>query len=106
MKRLTIVVVFLLIRDMAPAQMSVDILHYKFELTLNNHDDTIRGCAEIKLRFLQSVPSVSLDLNLQNNMGLGMKVDRVAGFQKQLNYTAKNDKVNIILARQSNVNDS
>src|SRR5438105_6839577 len=106
MKRLKTVVVFLLITSAAPGQTSIDVLHYKFELTLNNNDDTIRGCAEIKLRFVQSVPSVSLDLNLQNNMGLGMEGERVVGSQRQLDCVAKNDRVNIILARPSNVNDS
>src|ERR1041385_8825600 len=105
MKRFKTVVVFLLITGVALGQTGIDILHYKVELTLNNDDDTIRGCAEIKLRFLESTSFVSLDLNLQNSMGLGMNVDRVAGAQSQLNYVAKNDRLNIGLPQPSHVND-
>jgi aminopeptidase N len=89
------------------AQSNIDVLHYKFELGLNDQNDTIYGCAEIKFRFLQPISSITFDLASTNVQGKGMKVDRVtSGLDEPLKFNEQNDKVNIILLKQSGINDS
>ena len=61
-------------------QNNIDVLHYKFNIGLNDVDDTIHGVAEIKVRFLQ--PSEELQFNLIGpavNQGKGMKLGKVEG---------------------------
>src|SRR6266498_3366069 len=89
------------------AQSNIDVLHYKFELGLNDQNDSIYGYAEIKLRFLQPISSITFDLASTNVQGKGMKVDRVtSGLDEPLEFNEQNDKVNIILLKQSGINDS
>jgi aminopeptidase N len=90
------------------AQNNIDVLHYKFELNLNDKNDTIYGVAEIKIRFLQPSSSFFIDLTSQNDQGRGMKVDNITSAQRSFikNYTAETDKLNIILSKQVTTNDS
>ena len=44
-------------------QGSIDVLHYKFEIELSDHNDTIYGKALIKFKFNQPASSVSFDLS-------------------------------------------
>jgi len=90
------------------SQSNIDVLHYKFELTLNDKSDTIYGLAQIKMKFLQASSSFSIDLRCQNKQGKGMRVENISSAQASLikTYTAENDKLNIALSKQVNVNDS
>ena len=63
----------------AKAQSKVDILHYRFNVEINDNNDTIYGQAEIKLRFLVPATSLRLDIVTQNGKGRGMKVDKITG---------------------------
>lgn len=53
---------------------NIDILRYRFNLTLSDDYDTIRGSAVIDLRFLKAADSVRLDLESVRPDGKGMKV--------------------------------
>ena len=107
MKRMKAFIVLSFATNILQAQNSIDVLHYKFELNLNNNNDTIHGCAEIKLRFHQAVTSFSIDLTTQNSRGQGMKVDSViTGQHRSLNFISENDKVKITPDRLSKLNDS
>ena len=50
----------------------IDVLHYKFELELNDQSDTIKGKATIFLRFLHRSESILLDFAAQPTKGKGM----------------------------------
>jgi aminopeptidase N len=106
MKRIATIIVFFFITGAGYAQSAIDILHYKFGLSLGDSNDTIQGYAEIKLKFLQPVSSFAIDLVLQNQ-GKGMKVDKITtGLSRELNFVAENDKINIILPGPVKPSDS
>lgn len=90
------------------SQNNIDILHYKFEITLNDKNDSVYGYATIKLKFLQADTSFSLDLNMQNKQGKGMKTDMVlsSGTTKIKSFVSKNDKVTITLSKAAGKNDT
>jgi aminopeptidase N len=59
------------------SQANIDVLHYKFNLELNDVNDTIYGLAEIKVKFLKPGTEVLFDLTTVKPSGKGMKVGRV-----------------------------
>ena len=89
------------------AQSNIDIIHYKFELSLNDKNDTVYGCATIRLRFLQADTSFSVDLTAQDRKGKGMKTDKVTSATNEIkNYFAGNDQLKIFLAKPARENDT
>lgn len=87
------------------AQSKIDILHYKFQVILNDQNDTIYGRADITLRFTEDAASFSLDLAPQNNKGKGMIVDAI-GSIKEIPFTRAGNKINIPLAEPVKKNDT
>ncbi len=61
------------------SQSKTDILHYRYEIELNNRDDTIRGKATVTFRFLEPGNGISIDLAPVNTNGKGMKNGIVTG---------------------------
>jgi len=61
------------------AQRNIDVLHYKYEITLNDQNDTIYGKAEIKFLATKGTKQVTFDLSgkTSNNKG-GMIVTGVS----------------------------
>ena len=55
---------------------NMDVIHYRFGLELNDHNDTISGVAEIKA-IANSAGAVQFDLAQTDNSGRGMKVTQV-----------------------------
>src|SRR6187399_3664575 len=64
---------------LAFSQNNIDVLHYKFNIGLNDVNDSIYGVAEIKVKFLQSVNEVSFDFTKMKDNGKGMKVGKLQG---------------------------
>ncbi|GGH10227.1 M1 family metallopeptidase [Mucilaginibacter phyllosphaerae] len=60
-------------RGQAPGA-NVDVQHYRFAITLNDADDTIKGQATIRARFLKASTKLTLDLYKKNTAGKGMLV--------------------------------
>ncbi len=87
------------------AQKSIDVLHYKFSIDLNDNNDTIYCSAEIKLKFLEQVNSFDIDLVSVNDKGKGMKLDKAAG-PKVRGAVKKPDMIGVILSVPSKVNDT
>jgi len=56
---------------------SIDILNYKFNLTLTDESNDIEGLAEITVKFDKSITSFNLDLVEQQSNNSGMKVESV-----------------------------
>jgi len=63
--RLYIAVVLLLFTRLATAQVTfpaIDVQHYRFNITLNDENDTIKGSAAITIKFLADVSQLQLNL--------------------------------------------
>ncbi len=61
------------------SQTSIDVLHYKFNIGLNDVNDTVYGVAEIKVRFLKQTNELTFDLTNPANTGKGMKTGKIEG---------------------------
>jgi hypothetical protein len=59
------------------AQRNIDVLHYRFEIDLNDHNDSVFGQARIDFKTIESVSSLSLDLTSLNPSKKGMIVTTV-----------------------------
>lgn len=73
----------LIARDKYPKNYDIDIIHYKFELSLSGDSDMINGKATVEVRFKkEGISSVALDLGSLiesgENAGKGMLVDSVS----------------------------
>ena len=76
LNRLSIITVFF-VGYSSFAQSKIDVLHYKFEIGLNDKNDTIYGKAEITLVSPKISPVVEFDLSGQNDDGKGMIIDSI-----------------------------
>ena len=107
LKKIWVVIVFIFSCSIVNAQSNIDILHYKFNISLNDKNDTVYGEATIKLSFLQADNSFSLDLNMQNKQGKGMKIDKIHSVGAEIkNFTIENEKVTIPLSKAASKNDT
>lgn len=70
---------FAYIAGIVNAQSKIDVLDYKFNIELNDNNDTIYGQTEIKFKFLIPVTSFKVDIVTMNDKGKGMKVDKITG---------------------------
>lgn len=62
---------FICLALFAQSQSNIDVLHYRYDITLNDINDTLQGHAEIKCAVKSDVPSISLDLRgLHKNKGM------------------------------------
>lgn len=59
------------------AQSNIDVLHYKFEINLNDKNDTIYGQTEITVASSKEIHNVTFDLTNLSANGKGMKVDSI-----------------------------
>jgi len=115
------------------SQTNIDVLHYKFNIGLNDVNDTIHGVAEIKVKFLTPTSDVTLDLTGVNSAGKGMKTgiirslntsseiryqltglnEKVEDIKTGINHgnivrgsMLKEEKLRLLLAKQMNANDT
>ncbi len=90
--------------DTYPRNYSIDVLHYRFEVTLNDKNDEIIGKASISIQFKKSnIKQFRLDLmNLtEQRKGKGMLVQSISSNRQTLNYTHAGDSLMIQLAKPS-----
>ena len=59
------------------AQRNIDVLHYQFNIELNDNNDTIKGLAGISFVAKEHLRTFSFDLTLLNSAGKGMTVTMV-----------------------------
>lgn len=72
---------------------SIDILNYKFNLTLSDDSNEIQGIAEVKIKFKKPLTEFNLDLvekQLDNN---GMSVSSILEENNQIAFTQGNHKL-------------
>lgn len=90
--------------DTYPRNYSIDVLHYRFEVTLNDNNDEIIGKASISIQFKKSnIKQFRLDLMNQTEQrkGKGMLVQSISANHQSLNYTHVGDSLMIQLAKAS-----
>jgi aminopeptidase N len=74
---------------------TIDVEHYNFTLQLNDENNTIKGQAEVKLKFLKDAGSFRLDLVKQNETGKGMLVSSVTENGTNPQFQQDKDAVNV-----------
>ena len=60
--KLRILILLLSLSSLVQGQGKIDVLHYKFNLELNDKNDTIYGNAEITVVFLEQALAIEFDL--------------------------------------------
>jgi aminopeptidase N len=89
----------------AKAQVSfpaIDVQHYNFSIRLNDENDTIKGQAIIKIKFLKDVNAFKLNLVKTNSKGKGMLVSAITEGDKNLSFSQDSDVVNINASLKNN----
>jgi aminopeptidase N len=86
-------------QDVVPV---IDVQHYNFALTLSDENDTIKGIATVKVRFLQDAGSFQLNLVKLNSKGKGMLVSAVKEGANDVKFVQDSDVVNIRTGSKAN----
>jgi aminopeptidase N len=74
---------------------SIDIIHYRFEIQLNDESNRINGLTEVTIRFKKDLKDFALDLINQDKDGTGMKVIAMMEGDKKVAFKHKENKINI-----------
>lgn len=74
---------------------AIDVQHYSFAINLNDANDTIKGQATVKIKFLKDVRTFQLNLVKINSKGKGMLVSVVTENGKNLTFSQDSDLVNV-----------
>jgi aminopeptidase N len=75
----------------------IDVVHYEFNININDSTDNILGTAVILLKFNDITHSFELDLKNPDQKGKGMNVTFVTFSGGKIKWYHRNDKVNITL---------
>ena len=105
MRRIFFLLAVLYSSVFAFSQNNIDVLHYKFNIGLNDVNDTIYGVAEIKVKFLQSANEVSFDFTRMKDNGKGMKVGKLQGSSIH-GSIYKEESFRILLSKNMNAGDT
>jgi aminopeptidase N len=105
--RLSLLTFFLLPAIISYTQRAVDAQHYRFEIGLNDANDTIVGIATIFVTARDPLKTVSFDLK-NVSKGKGMTVTKVFSFRGDPSpkYTHQDDKLTITLADELRKGDT
>ncbi len=94
--------------DNYPRNHNIDIQHYTFNLVLSDSNNTIKGNAVIKIKFLTNgIDKFDLDLVNKNSSSSnsGMTVSEVLEDGKSVKYIQNDDKLKIILNSPAKENE-
>lgn len=80
-----------------PDKNSVDVLHYNFEIELQDQSDNIKGVATLEFLAKQNINTIELDLAAIDAKGKGMQVLNIESGEKKLTYNHASNKLNIKL---------
>jgi aminopeptidase N len=99
---MTLLMLFLLTLGIAQEQLDrlsqIDVLHYTFDLTLSDQTNTIDGRALVRLRLLQPMDQVALDLQSRQN-DAGMEVQSIQLDGEELEYSHQDQSLRIFLPK-------
>lgn len=71
----------------------IDVQHYNFNIQLNDKNDTIKGQAEIDLRYLKDAGSIRINLVKQKADGKGMLVSYITENGKPISFQQNADNI-------------
>lgn len=86
-------------------QNNIDVLHYRYEIKLNDNNDTVYGVAKIKLKFLQPSSGVALDFTKAKHDGKGMNIGAIQGTSVS-GHIHKEETLRIILSKNMSAGDT
>jgi len=89
------------LKAQSPAPV-IDVQHYRFAVQLNDANDTIKGQAKIRVKFLKDAAAFQLNLAKTNEAGKGMLVFAVTEDDKNVSFTQDADEITINTRAQSN----
>src|SRR5689334_3801039 len=78
---------------------TIDVQHYRFEISLTDASDTLRGKAFITVKFLQPASSLTFDLTSTDSAGKGMIGYHALENGKSLASVHARDKLQLKLAK-------
>jgi aminopeptidase N len=84
---------------------SLDVTHYRFELSVNDSTNRIEGRATLSILFKSPVSSFELDLVNGNSQGEGMRVSRVSIAGKDQPFSHEKDRLKIALTDPAKTNE-
>ena len=90
--------------DTYPRNYAIDVLHYRFEVAVNDNNNEIIGKASISIQFKKSnIKQFRLDLmnQTEKRKGKGMLVQSISSNHQTLNFTHAGDSLMIQLAKPS-----
>jgi len=73
----------------------IDVLHYTFNIRLNDLNDTIKGKATVVLTFLKDIQRFQLNLVKTNGSGKGMLVSSITENGKNISFSQDSDLLHI-----------
>ncbi|MBK7132734.1 MAG: M1 family metallopeptidase [Bacteroidales bacterium] len=86
--------------------LNVDIIHYKFNVSVNDSTDRIDGKTTIKVKFLNYADVISLDLSNRDTTGRGMLVSAVSVNSEPVKWIHENDRLTIYIGNQIRTGDT
>ena len=96
--------VFLICSLVCGAQV-MDVQHYRFELQVSDHSNSISGKASITIAFLSGVSEVVLDL-ASSDGSYGFEVSGVKEAEQVLSIVHRHDRLNITLIEPAKKGDT
>src|ERR1700744_2005302 len=78
-----------------------DVQHYTFNLKLNDENDTIKGDAEVTIKFTADIPEAQLNLVKKNAAGKGMLVSSVTENSKTVQFEQDDDVLHILAPQKA-----
>ena len=100
---------FIIAPTVSNAQNQTDILHYKFNLQLNDKNDSIFGTTTIRFIAQKQTQSISLDLQNINASGKGMIVTHInddSNSKDKILFSHQNNKLILNLTDYKRTNDT
>jgi aminopeptidase N len=104
-KKIILILFILLSCLSAMAQVqfpAIDVQHYNFAISLNDKNDTIKGVATVKIKFLNEISSFGLNLVKRNSKGKGMLVSSIKENNKNVPFVQDSDVVIINTIAKNN----
>lgn len=80
-------------QDHHPRFEAIDVLHYRFEIDLNDSTNIIRGIADLDILFKKELDQFHLDLASFQNDGTGMKVEGITVDGKALQFLHQENQI-------------
>jgi aminopeptidase N len=87
------------------AQTSIDVQHYKFEISLNDQSDTISGKATMLVKFSTATDKLNLDLTSVKE-GKGMLITSITENNTPVEYSHQQDKISIKFSTKKKIDET